>query len=305
MKVLKNCLKNLLINLKYYFVPLGFLMFFIVIGLSVGIPIVIASIKDTFNGIAVELGGVTFDWTAAFNKIIEKVVALDQSQGIDSILGTVSNKNWIFSTLTDVARALFGDSIGGQEIINLLKGCSETIINAFNYIVVMAIIGFVVSVFAMMVTVRKTMTKTGWIRAIVYSIIDTAIFIGFVLLYFEIKPSAAWVKILVSVGYSLGTIFISFAESYFFYGFKKLKVKEVINIKNILLCLLGNILVLILGVGLTLIPIIVIPWYGGLILAVPFVEIVFLVIHLNSDGYIGELAREKSEPKKEVEVATK
>ena len=81
-----------------------------------------------------------------------------------------------------------------------------------------------------------------------------------------------------------------------------MKLKEVLNFKNILFWSLGNLITLIVGIGLTIIPVVVIPWYGGIILAIPFVEIVFLVIHMNAEGYIGQLADQRKKVIKEKKV---
>ena len=305
MKVIKNCLKNLFVNLKYYFVPLGISAFFIIIGLSVGIPAVVGSIKETFNGIAAKLGSVEFDWLSALNKIFEKVTSIDQSKGLDSVLATVSDKDWLISALTDVAKALFGDSISGDEIVNLIRNCAQTIVSAFSYILIMAVIGFIVSFFVIMVAVRKSMTKTGWIKAILFSIVDTALFFLFAWIYIKVNPSQGWVKTLINIAYLIGIIIFSFVESFIFHGIKKLKLKEVLNLKNMLFWLIGNTLTLLIGIGLTIIPVVVVPWYGGIVLAIPFIEIVFLVIHMNAEGYIGQLANEKKQQTKAKKVEEK
>ena len=302
MKIVWNCLKNLFVNIKYYFVPLGVAMFFIIIGFSVGIPIVINSIKTTFNGIAAEVGHASFDWLSALNKIFEKIVSIDQSNGLDSVFSTISDKDWVVSTLTEVAGALFGDSVSGQEIVNLIKGCAETITGTIAYIVIMAIIGFVTSFFVIMVAVRKSMTNSGWLKAILFSIVDTALFILFVWIYVKIKPVNAGVKTIINIAYGIGIIIFSFLESYVFYGIKKLKFKEAFNLKNILFWSLGNLITLIAGIGLTILPVVIIPWYGGIILAIPFVEIVFLVIHMNAESYIGQLADQRKKVIKEKKV---
>ena len=293
MKQIKTCLKNLFINLKYYFVPLGISMFFIIIAISVGVPLVVSSIKDTFTGISAELGGVEFDWPSAFNKIIEKVLTVDQSNGLDGVIKTVSDKDWVISTLTDVASALFGESVSGQEIVAMIRNCAQTIVTTFSLIAIMALTGFVIAFFVIMVAVRKGMAKVGWLKAILFSLIDTAILYFVSWVYLKIDPSAIWAKIVLNIVYVLVIVVFSFIESYLFYGIKKLKFKEVLNMKNILFWAIGNIIVLAIGIGLTIIPIVVIPWYGGYVLAIPFVEIVFLVLHINAEGYIGELAHEK------------
>lgn len=298
MKIIKNCLKNLLINIKYYFVPLGISAFFIIIGLSVGLPIVISSIKSTFNGIATQIGNASFDWMSALKKIMEKVVSIDQSNGVNSVLETISDPVWVFDTLKEVAQALFGDSVSAQEIVNLLTNCANTITNTFKYIVTMAIVGFVVAFFIIMVAVRKSMTKTGWIKAIIFSAVDTVMFFVFALIYLKINPSSGWIKTIINIAYVAFIVVFSFVESYIFHGIKRLRIKEVLNLKNIVFWLIGNALTLAIGVGLAVVAVVLVPWYGGIILAIPFVEIVFLVIHMNAESYVKELALSKAQTKR-------
>lgn len=293
MTAIKSCLKNLLINIKYYFVPLGIAMFFIIIGISVGIPVILNSIQETFNGIAARLEHVSFDWTSALNKIVEIVIGIPQTDGVNTVIETVSNKDWIVNTLTSVAWALFGDSISTQEIVTMIASCAQTIAATIALIVSLAMVGFVISFFVIMVAVRKSITKSGWIKSIFFSLVDTLLFAFLLWVYSLIGPLPLWLKILITIVYIFATVAFSFIESYVFYGIKKLKFREVLNIKNILFWGIGNILTLILGAAFALIPFFLVPWAGGIILAIPFVEIVLLVIHMNSEGYIKELATSK------------
>lgn len=304
MKIIWNCLKNLLINLKYYFVPLGISAFFIIIAISVGLPVVTDNIKATFVGIASELGHVDFNWSKAWEGIVIELAKLDSSGGMNGFLDQVSSSEWIVNTLKKVAFDLFGDSVNTQHIVDMITNCAQSIIGTISLIFAMAIVGFVVSFFVLMVSVRKTITKTGWWKAILYSILDTALFFVFVLIYLKIKPSQVWLKILINIIYVLGIVLFSFVESYFFHGFKKIRFKEAINIRSILFWFIGSIITLAVGVGLTALLAVLIPWYGGIILAIPLIEIVLLVIHLNAEGYIKHLAiNKKKESKLEKKVA--
>ena len=235
--------------------------------------------------------------------MIEKVVAIDQSDGLNSVLNTISDKDWVVSTLIQVAEALFGDSVSGQEIVGLIRGCAETITVTLAYIFAMAIAGFIVSFFVIMVAVRKSMTKTGWIKAIVFSVLDTALFALFIWIYMLIKPGSAWVKTVVNIVYVIGIIVFSFLESYVFHGIKKVKVREVVNVKNLVFWIIGNTLVLLIGIGLTVLPVVLVPWYGGIILAIPFIEIVFLVIHINAESYVRDLILTKNKEPKQKQIS--
>lgn len=297
MKQIKSCLKNLLVNLKYYFVPLGICMFFIVIASSAGIPLILDSIKSTFAKIGEEIGGAEFNWSDALSKLIEKVSSIDGS-GADSYLAVLTQKEWVVNTLTDVARALFGDSIDTSAVITSINNCATVVSGTFVTIVLLAVIGFAVAFFVIMIAVRKSSTKTGWIKAILFSIVDTALFVLFAWIYLKFNPSQVWVKVLVNIGYGLGMLFISYVEAYFFYAFKKLPFKEVFNVKNIIFLQIGNIITLVLGMLITIIPILFVPWYGGFILAVPFVEIVFLVVHMNYEVYIKKLVIDETQKTK-------
>ena len=298
MKQIKSCLKNLLINLKYYFVPLGICMFFIVIASSAGIPLIIDSVKSTFAKIGEQIGGAEFNWSDALSKLIEKVSSIDGSGGVNSYLSALTQKEWVVNTLTDVARALFGDSIDTSAIVASISDCATVVSGTVLTIVLLAVMGFAISFFVIMIAMRKSSAKTGWIKAILFSIVDTALFVLFAWIYLKFNPSQAWVKVLVNIGYGLGVLFISYVEAYFFYAFKKLPFKKVFNLKNVIFLQIGNIITLVLGMLITIIPILFVPYYGGFILAVPFVEIVFLVVHMNYEVYIKELVIDETKKAK-------
>ena len=289
MQQIKSCLKNLLVNLKYYFVPLGICMFFIVLAASAGIPVILESIKATFAKIAVEIGGAEFNWSEALSKLVEKVSSVDASGGANSYLAVLTQKEWVINTLTDVAKALFGDSIDTSVIIGSINDCATVVSGTVITIALLAIIGFAIAFFVIMIAVRKSSAKTGWIKAILFSIVDTALFVLFAWIYLKFNPSQTWVKILVNIAYALGFLFVSYVEAYFFYAFKKLPFKQVFNLKNVIFLQIGNIITLALGMLITIIPILFVPWYGGYILAIPFVEIVFLVVHMNYEVYVRKL----------------
>ena len=273
-------------------------MFFIVIASSAGIPLILNSIKSTFAKIAEEIGGAEFNWSEALSKLVEKVSSIDGSGGVNSYLAAFTQKEWVLNTLTDVARALFGDSIDTSAIVASISDCATVVTGTVVTIGILAVMGFAVAFFVIMIAVRKSSTATGWIKAILFSIVDTALFVLFAWIYLKFNPSQVWVKILVNVAYALGMLFISYLEAYFFYAFKKLPFKKVFNVKNVIFLQIGNLITLVLGMLITIIPILLVPWYGGFILAVPFVEIVFLVVHMNYEVYIKKLVVDETKKAK-------
>lgn len=291
--IIKGCIKNMLKSLKYYFVPFGISVFFIIIALYVGIPIITGAIQTTFNNISTELGGMEFNWNDAWSAIITKVGKIDFGQGADGVINTVTDRDWLVTSLKDVAVALFGDQAAGSNINKLINGCVDNITTTISYIVVMAVIGFVVSFFVIMVVARKSIQQISWPKTILFSLIDTALFIFFVWLFEKINVGPTWSRVLVNLIYVLGVLVISLIEAYFFYGYKKLKVKEVFQAKNTLLFLGGSFLALLIGVAITLIPYLCLSGYFGLILCIPLVEIVLLVLHINIESYVKGLADRK------------
>ena len=296
MKIIKSCLINFYKNLKYYFVPLGISAFFLVIALYVAIPIVVNSIEETFTGIATVLGKMEFRWQDALQEIINKAMKIDYSSQ-SSVVDTVTNRDWILNTLKDVATALFGDEASSEAVMNMIKGCVATISAAITILVAMAVIGFVVAFFVIILAARRSLAKVSWWKAILFALIDTVLFAGFIVLYFLLGNMALWAKMLISFAYAIVLIVISLIEAYVFYGVKVLKIKETVQLKNMGLLLLGNLITLVLGIAVTLIPVIALPGYGGYILAIPFLEIVFLVIHMNEERYVRDLSVMKKEKK--------
>lgn len=111
-------------------------MFFIVIASSVGIPLILDSIKSTFAKIGEQIGGAEFNWSEALSKLIEKASSIDGSDGVNSYLAVLTQKEWVVNTLTDVARALFGDSIDTSAIIASINDCAAVVSGTIVTIVV-------------------------------------------------------------------------------------------------------------------------------------------------------------------------
>lgn len=80
-------------------------------------------------------------------------------------------------------------------------------------------------------------------------------------------------------------------EAYLIHGFKKIKLKKIVNAKNAGLYMLTNLLIFIISICMTVVAV-AINVFTGLFVGLALVVIAFIVIELNAEAYVKAKASE-------------
>ena len=97
--------------LKYYFVPLGILSIFTVIGLTISTTGIIEAIKTFFEEVKNIVSAAKIDWDGIWGALIGEISKLHILENPSQALNTLLSEGWITNTLVTVAKATFGDSV--------------------------------------------------------------------------------------------------------------------------------------------------------------------------------------------------
>lgn len=291
--MIKKGILNYLKCLKYYFVPLGIFSIFFVIGLFIGITGITNAVKDFMNNVAEITKATTINWNAMWNSLLGEAMKIDYSSGISDIIAQVTNVDWLKNTLWVVCKATFGDTLPFDKVMALAETTMSVIINYVMVFFAFLIIGLVVGIAVTRILIRKSMTKVKIGKLILYTLLDVLFWSTLSVAFYFLGTISTWVSITVNIIFILLFGFLSLVEGYLFYGIKKVKFKEVANIKNILKLYLIELIILLIAAGTTALLILIFKLIVGLYIALPFIEIALLCIGLTAESFVVEYKEQK------------
>ena len=241
--MVKQGITNFFKNLKYFFTPLGALF----LGVLFGACFLFSGFKVQINQAATEIKEITEQANVNVddlkNCVIESFSSLTWDNGIDAIK-TIFSKKWIDGTLkVNLENTIENYKLYAHDV-------EKTISNAINgykkYIVAFAfcaILGLVVGFFLTKFLIRRNIAKRNVLKLILTTFLDTIFTLGITILTLWLTTLWAPNIVVISV---LGVVlygFVSLFEAYIVHGYKKLKIKQVVNFKNILTLLISNLLI--------------------------------------------------------------
>ena len=289
--MIPTCIKNFFKSLGFYFVPIGILSFFIILTLANIIPSSINVVKDTFQQIAVKVSSTSFDWDHIQGVLMNKVMELSQ-QDPSALVALLTNTDSLVGLLKEVTQEAFGLETLTNEIVQLLQDCVIQLMGYIALLIAMMVVGFFVGLVVLNLLIRSFLTHTNIFKALLMSIVEGLIGVGVLLIVNKIQTTQIWAIILIVVAIFIGSLALSLLESYVFYGIKKVPFKKVFNIKNIITLLVGDIIVLALGIGSIALCFLAKDLFIALFIAVPFVLLTVAVIRINAASYTSILAKE-------------
>lgn len=289
--MISTCIKNYFKSLGFYFVPLGILAFFTVLTLASIIPSSIALVKATFQQIASTVSGVTFNWEEISGVIMNKVMELSKEDPA-ALMGILTNPDQLVALLKEVTIDAFGIQSVTDEIVALLQDCVSQLMGYVVLLFAMMIVGFFFGFVVLNLLIRTFLSQTNIFKAFVMSLIDGVIAVLCLLLVNKVLNAQTWVVILVIFALLIVSLILSLLESYLFFGIKKVPFKKVFNIKNTITLLIGDIIILGLGIGSVALCFLAKDLFIALFIAVPFVLLTVSVLQVNAATYTSTLAKE-------------
>lgn len=293
--MVRQGIKNYFVNLKHIFTPLGTIALGAIVGLSVLIPGVISAVRELTDR-AVEITGSTgVDFSAMWDCIMDAVCALDWSDP-GAALGTVLDGDWLYTTFNDCIQSLLtaGEAFAEQlavavtDAIGKMAACAAVLVFCL-------MLGLIGGYFMTRYLVRHTIAKRAWWKFFLSAAIDSALTAGVAALVLWLqgvwKPGAWLVGMLSMVLLGLAALI----EAYVVHGWKKTKFGAIVNIKNVGKLWLTDLIIIALTAVFVLFA------YGlsnrivCFFLALPLLEIAFIVMSLNAESYVKALAQSSAD----------
>lgn len=285
-----NGLKNYFINLKHFFTPIGTLAVGMFIGLSILIPGAFAVVVALIGRLAETAGEANVDFEAVKNYIVDAVNALDWSDPIAS-LKIMLTREW----LTGVVNGCLDIVASG------LKPFEDAVTAAVND-AVFTLTALIVTFFLLCITgliggywltrflVRRTMAKRTFKKFMFALFVDS--FVTAALIALSAWLLTVWAPSVFITSIMSFLIFgaISLVSAYCVHGRNVVGLKTVLNIVNVLKLLLVNTIIFVVSLALFILTAVLTNPIAGALIGFSFVEIAFIVMSLNAESYVLNLA---------------
>lgn len=291
MKLFWFSIKNYFRSYKYIFTPLGIISLFLIISLSIAIPGIINAVMKMVNTIAQTFEGYTIDWDKTGGYFTNFL--MQQNWGdLNGTVAKFTDPAFLSESFTSIVLQIFPDLPVDMALVQATV--SECVSQIFTYVLlvlVFVILGFIISFFLTRMFVKQEIVKRRIWQRIVFSLLDAAIsllVIWGVLSVLKLGPAGIPLVILILLAQAI----LSIVEGWLIHGFKTIKLKHVLNFKNVLALILSSLLIIVLGVGTVLLVNLLGMTVVTVVIALSMFIITNAVVTANSEGYVGYMAHE-------------
>lgn len=285
-----NGLKNYFINLKHFFTPIGTLAVGMFIGLSILIPGAFGVVVALIGRLAETAGEANVDFEAVKNYIVDAVNALEWSDPIAS-LKIMLTREWLMGVVNGcldiVANGLkpFEDAVNAA-VNDAVFTITALIVTFFLLCLLGLIGGYCLTRFL----VRRTMAKRTFKKFMFALFVDS--FVTAALIALSAWLLTVWAPSVFITSIMSFLIFgaISLVSAYCVHGRNVVELKTVLNIVNVLNLLLVNTIIFVVSLALFILTAVLTNPIAGALIGFSFVEIAFIVMSLNAESYVLNLA---------------
>lgn len=292
MKIFKLSFKNYFKGLKQVFTPIGIILIFGIIAFSVLISGVSNAVQDMMKGVTATIEGYTFDWNEVSGEFYSYFRALDWSNPEATII-QLTDKDFLIASFQTIIHKLYPNiDIDVQTIATLAQECALKILGHILAFVLIFIAGIIVGYFVTRGFIRRDLAHRKWWQAILFSIIDAAILVAAVFLTIKAfetyGQTGIWFVVLILVA----MLILSLFEGWLLHGVKRVKLRKVLSIKNIILLLIANVIIIGLGLGTVLLVSLANMIVLTAVLALAIVEVTQVVVTSNAESYVRYLSED-------------
>ena len=294
--MIKNGLKSFFKSLKYFFTPFGTLALSVILGLSVAIPLMSAAIGELTANVQDIANNASLDFNALKDSFVSSVGALNWSEPTEAIRSILS-RDWLMNTFTECVKALVEDYeplvAQAQEALN--HGIA-TIVAGVVLVLFFAIVGIIAGYFVTKSLIRRTIAKRAFRKLFLATLIDSFLVTAYVVLSSYL--TALWPASLIIL--TLLSPFLigigALIEAYLLHGWKTVKAREIINVKNSFKLLLVNLLIILIAAAFTATVVAVVNTVTGIFVGLALFEIAAIVIGMNAEAYVKDAVAQKLAP---------
>ncbi len=285
-----NGLKNYFINLKHFFTPIGTLAVGMFIGLSILIPGAFAVVVALIGRLAETAGEANVDFEAVKNYIVDAVNALDWSDPIAS-LKIMLTREWLTGVVNGCLDIVASGLKPFEDAVNAaVNDAVFTITALIVTFFLLCIIGLIGGYWLTRFLVRRTMAKRTFKKFMFALFVDS--FVTAALIALSAWLLTVWAPSVFITSIMSFLIFgaISLVSAYCVHGRNVVELKTVLNIVNVLKLLLVNTIIFVVSLALFILTAVLTNPIAGALIGFSFVEIAFIVMSLNAESYVLNLA---------------
>lgn len=284
--MIKQGIINFFKNLKYFFTPLGTLALGFIFGLSVLIPGVITSFSTLANSVQNILSDTTIDFNALKDSAVSAVQALNWNNPLEAIKTMLSN-DWLMQTLNDcVSSFVENTEVYTSQFTTVINAFTTDLVSYFVAVIVFIVLGLIGGFFLTRWLVRRNIARRSLWKYLLNAFIDsllTATLVALCVWLVSVWKPSAFISSLVSI---LLFGFISLLEAYIVHAWKKVDIKQIVNVKNIFKLFATDLIIFLLAGVCVLLAIALTNLIVGIVIGIVLLEIAFIVIGLNAEAYV-------------------
>lgn len=288
--MIKNALKNFVVNLKYVFTPLGVMFLGTLSGLAVLISSITSAVSGLASGVTALIGSVELDGYALLNEVISLFLALDW-ENPSNVFAAITGPDWLSSAFGSSIRALIVDyDAHATEITACINSAVFEVISGVVCFFALAILGFAIGYLITSLLIRRESVRSSLPKYVVSvaagTVLATIALFAFGALSNVEALGAGWSFVIVAV---VGTI-VTLAESYLLHGLRKVKFTYAFNPKNIAGLLLSELLILMFTVALTVVVALAVGIVCGVFIGLSLLTVAAIVVGVNAESYVSRLS---------------
>ena len=284
--MIKQSVINFFRNLKYFFTPLGTLF----LGLIFGVSFLYSGFKVQVKQATTEIQMITQETNISINDlkdcVIESFADVPWEDPIEAIK-LITSSEWLNGTLKEnISNTIDNYQLYASDIENAVVNAVSGYIKYIVIFVICAVFGFISGFFLTKFLIRRNIAKRNFWKFVLVTMLDSVLTIGVATLSMWLtllwKPSIIFTSLVGIIIYG----FISLFEAYIIHGYKKIPLKQVVNIKNSFLLFISNILIYFISFTISSFVIAITNAFVGVFIALPLVIVGIIVISLNAEAYI-------------------
>lgn len=256
------------------------------LGFSVLLPGVIAAVHTLIGGVKELAGHVNLDFGLMFDYIWEAVQSLDWNDPITAF-ETIISSQWLNNVMTQILQTILGTDFETFQayIIEIVIVFTGQVAACIFVFFLFWILGFIAGFFIIKFQIRRMVARRSlWKFILAYfinALMTTALVVVCALLFEKWRPS---IYLIVIASFILvGTT--EMLQAYLLYGYKNIKLAEVVNPRTVGLYMLTNALIFLISIAFTLITLLI-NAVLGVFVGLAFVVVAFIVIGLNAESYV-------------------
>ena len=251
MKILLLSLRNYLKGLKFIFTPIGILSLFLIIALSVAIPTIIESIKTMVDGVAAIFEDYSVDWERVFTFLLVQLAGQDWSKPVETF-NMIISQEYLVNTLLASLKVAFpelGDDI--SQVGTLISQTISIILIMLFFVFIMILLGIITGFIVTKIFIKGSLRHRKLWQKFAFGAFDIAVSIFIIWLCAQCLPLGYWgIPLVFLIFFAQSTLCLF--ESWLIYGYKKVPIKEIFNIKNVGFLILSDLLIIIAGIVLVI-----------------------------------------------------